>query len=331
MKVLITGGAGFIGSTVANFFSNDDVTVVDNLKSGYLANIPSKVKFIHADCSDENLDITEKYDAIIHIAGQPSKECSFDDVFYDLNSNAKSTLVLLELCRKIGCKRFIFISTVCIYGGNTNPGVYTEESPCVFDSFYAVNKFTSEQYIKMYKDINYTIFRLFTCYGPAQSLKDSKKGMVAIYLNQFLNNQNVVIKGSLDRYRDFIYAEDVAIIIKKSIENTKFFNETFNLGTGVKTTIKELLKTIDLIGDFKKDIIVDSPVPGDMFGCVADNTKLIKVLPNFKFKTVYEGLKCIFDTYDSPSPSFSTVKVAPNFVAHSDNFNFSSPTKLQNF
>lgn len=296
MKILITGGAGFIGSTVAKYFTsnNNDVTVIDNLKSGFINNIPVGVKFIHADCSDENIQFTEQYDAIVHIAGQPSKECSFDDVFYDLNSNAKSTLALLEKCK---CKRFIFISTVCIYGGSNNHGVYTEESPPVFESFYAINKFTSEQYIKMYRDIDYTIFRLFTCYGPAQCLTNSKKGMVAIYLNQFINNQNVIVKGSLDRYRDFIYAEDVASIISLSINNKAFFNETFNLGTGVKTTIRELLETIDSVGNFKKDVIVESPVPGDMYGCVADVTKLLSVLPDFTFKTVREGITLTIDQH----------------------------------
>jgi UDP-glucose 4-epimerase len=99
MKVLVTGGAGFIGSHVAKVLNAD---VIDNLKTGCLDNIPRGVKFIHADCSDESIlnKITDHYDVIIHIAGQASKERCFDDVFYDLNANLKSTLVLLELCKK---------------------------------------------------------------------------------------------------------------------------------------------------------------------------------------------------------------------------------------
>jgi UDP-glucose 4-epimerase len=297
MKILLTGGAGFVGSTVAKHL-HGDVTVIDNLKTGYLHNLPEGVKFIQADCSDERLldQITDHYDVVIHIAGQASKEGSFDDVFYDLNANAKSTLVLLELCRKIKCTRFVFISTVCLYGGNTNPGQYNESSEAVFDTFYSIHKFTSEQYFKMYKDIDHTIFRLFTCYGPAQDLTNTKKGMVAIYINQFLNNDRVVIKGSLDRYRDFVYAGDVAEIISVSLENPAFFNETFNIGTGVKTTIRELLDTINTVGQFNKEIIVEEALRGDMYGCYADNTKLLDVLPDFKFKTVEEGIsQCLCD------------------------------------
>ena len=292
MKIIITGGAGFIGSTVAKFLRGHDILIIDNLKTGYIENIPHNCEFMNADCSDQRIidKISEKYDVIIHIAGQPSKETSFDDVFYDLNANAKSTLVLLELCKKVSCKRFIFISTVCVYGGNSNPGTYSEDDTPVFDTFYSINKFTSENYIKMYKNIEYTIFRLFTCYGPGQSLDNNKKGMVAIYMNQFLNCENVIVKGSLDRYRDFVYVDDVARIISESIKNPLFYNQTLNLGTGIKTTIKQLLDIINKTGQFKKKIIETSPVPGDMLGCVANNVKLMSIIPDFKFTPLEEGI-----------------------------------------
>lgn len=191
MKILLTGGAGFVGSNVYyNLIKNKhDVTVIDNMKTGYESNLPKNVKLINIDCSDENiLNINETFDCIIHIAGQASKEGSFNDVFYDLNSNAKSTLVLLEFAKKIKCTRFIFISTVCIYGGTSNPGTYTEKSEVNYDTFYSINKHTSEKYLDLYKkyyNIDYTIFRLFTCYGPGQDLSNLKKGMVGIYLSQF--------------------------------------------------------------------------------------------------------------------------------------------------
>ena len=106
MKILVSGGCGFIGSNVVNYLNNKsyDVTVIDNLKTGNKKNIDNNTKFINLDCSDNKvLEINEKFDCIIHIAGQASKEGSFDDVFYDLNSNTKSTLILLELCKKINC------------------------------------------------------------------------------------------------------------------------------------------------------------------------------------------------------------------------------------
>lgn len=308
MKILLTGGAGFIGSNIALYFINNptnEITIIDNLKTGYIKNIPKNAQFIHKDCSDESLldIITTSYDAVIHVAGQPSKEGSFNNVFYDLNSNTKSTLVLLEICKKINCKRFIFISTVCIYGGTTNPGQYNENDTPQFDSFYSIHKYTSEKYLELYKkhyNIDYTIFRLFTCYGPGQDLLDSNKGMVSIYLAQFLNKNinNVIIKGPLDRYRDFIYVKDVVKIINDSILNIKFFNTILNLGTGKKISIQYLLNTINTIGNFNKNIIVENEIIGDMKGCYSDNNKLLNIYNNnIIFTSIETGIKEMIDYY----------------------------------
>jgi len=305
MKILLTGGAGFVGSNIYyNLIKNNhDVTVIDNMKTGYESNLPNNIKLLKLDCSDEKLlELDKKFDCIIHIAGQASKEGSFDDVFYDLNANTKSTLVLLELAKKIQCTRFIFISTVCIYGGTSNPGIYNENSNVNYDTFYSIHKYTSEKYLHLYKkyfNIDYTIFRLFTCYGPGQDLSNLKKGMVSIYLSQFLNNKDtVIIKGSLERYRDFIYVGDVSKIIQQSLENPKFYNDIFNLGSGEKTTIKELLEVIKHEGNFKHNIKVEDGIIGDMIGCVSNNTKLkIALDNNFKFTKLDVGIKEMINYY----------------------------------
>ena len=299
MKIVLTGGAGFIGTNVVNELlkENHELIIIDNLKTGYQKNIPTGVRFIHMDCSDENLlnVITEPFDAIIHIAGQASKEKSFQDVFYDLNSNQKSTLVLLDLCKKMKCKRFIFISTVCVYGGVSNPGQYAEDSPPTFDTFYALHKYSSEQYCKLYceqEQIDYTIFRLFTCYGPHQDLTDTKKGMVSIFLNQFLQESNeVIVKGSLDRYRDFIYVEDVGKVLEKSLTKQNTFRQIINLGSGKKTTIQDLVDTMNRIGNFQKQIVEKPGIIGDMLGCYADITKLTNIFPEIEFVGLEEGLQ----------------------------------------
>ena len=306
MKILVTGGAGFVGCNVINKLLEDttnEITVIDNLSTGFEKNIPlDKVKFIELDCSDEKIQcLNIEVDCIIHIAGQASKEESFNNVFNDLDSNAKSTLNLLEFSRKINCKRFIFISSVCVYGGITNAGIYNENSEINYDTFYSIHKYVSEKYLLLYKkhyDIDYTIFRLFTCYGPGQDL-NANKGMVGIYLNQFLNDSpNVIIKGSIERYRDFVFVEDVAYIINDSIKNKLLYNEIFNLGSGVKTTIKHLLSVISLIGDFKKDILLQDETLGDMAGCVSDNSKLLNIYKGFfNFTSLNDGIKMMIDHY----------------------------------
>lgn len=305
MNILITGAAGFVGSNILNELNNglNKITVFDNLKTGYLENLPKNICFVNIDCSDERiLEREDLFDCIIHVAGQASKEGSFKDVFYDLNANAKSTLVLLEYARKINCKRFIFISTVCVYGGTSNPGIYNENSEIKYDTFYSINKYTSEKYLDLYKkyyNIDYTIFRLFTCYGPGQDLTNMSKGMVSIYLSQYLSNKtDIIVKGNLDRYRDFIYVKDVAFIVKDAITNKLLFNEIFNLGSGEKTSVGELLNIIFEEGNLKKNIIIEEEIIGDMIGCVADNTKLKNIYKNiFEFTSVRDGIRKMIDYY----------------------------------
>ena len=305
MNILLTGAAGFVGSNILQELNDgiNKITVFDNLKTGYITNLQNNVNFINIDCSDEKiLEMNDYYDCIIHVAGQASKEGSFADVFYDLNANCKSTLVLLEYAKKIQCKRFIFISTVCVYGGTTNPGIYDEASKIQYDTFYSIHKYSSEKYLALYKkhyNIDYTIFRLFTCYGPGQDLTNMTKGMVSIYLSQFLSNKkDVIIKGGLERYRDFIYVKDVAYIVKDSIHNKQLFNDIFNLGSGVKTTIKELLDIFQEEGEFNKNIIVEEEIIGDMIGCVADNTKLKNIYKDiFEFTSLKNGINKMIKYY----------------------------------
>jgi UDP-glucose 4-epimerase len=305
MNILLTGAAGFVGSNILQELNDgiNKITVFDNLKTGYITNLQNNVIFINIDCSDEKiLEMNDYYDCIIHVAGQASKEGSFADVFYDLNANCKSTLVLLEYAKKIQCKRFIFISTVCVYGGTSNPGIYDETSEIQYDTFYSIHKYSSEKYLALYKkhyNIDYTIFRLFTCYGPGQDLTNMTKGMVSIYLSQFLSNKkDVIIKGGLERYRDFIYVKDVAYIVKDSICNKKLFNDIFNLGSGVKTTIKELLDIFQEEGEFNKNIIVEEEIIGDMIGCVADNTKLKIIYKDiFEFTSLKNGINKMIKYY----------------------------------
>ena len=123
--------------------------------------------------------------------------------------------------------------------------------------------------------------------------------MVGIYLSQFLNNKDsIIVKGSFERYRDFIYVGDVAKIIEKSLKNEKFYNDIFNLGSGKKTTIKELLEIIKKIGKFNHTIKVENGIIGDMIGCVSDNSKLKKILGNnFKFTALKDGIYEMINYY----------------------------------
>jgi UDP-glucose 4-epimerase len=297
-EVLITGAGGFIGSAVANIYINKGykVTSIDNLSTGYLYNIPNEVDFYEGSCYDDkiiNQLILKKYNSIIHIAGQSSGEISFENPEYDLNTNCLATLKLLNLCRKINCKNFIFASTMSVYGDQEKQPV-KESSVLNPKSFYAVGKLASENYLKIYNNsygINTTALRLFNVYGPGQNLKNQKQGMISIYLNQAIKNKHIIVKGSSKRYRDHIYIDDVANAFF-NVEQDKDDHDfnVYNVGSGVKTTVEELILAISSCLD-KVTAKYTVGTPGDMHGIYANIDKITSNydwLPKTQLK---QGLK----------------------------------------
>jgi len=304
MKFLVTGGAGFIGSVIANKLINqgNSVTIIDNLSTGYMANVPNKATFINGDVSDisaiDKLN-NVKFDAILHIAGQSSGEISFENPVYDLNCNTSSTLRLLDYAVKTNCKRFIYASTMSVYGEQASKEQFSEEDDTNPKSFYAVGKLASENYMKIYKEqynIDFTSLRYFNVYGPGQNLENLKQGMVSIYLKQFIDDKYPVveIKGSIDRFRDLSYVDDIADVTIESISNKDFFNDIINVGSGVKTTISTMLKLMKKLLNSDKEIKITQGTPGDQFGIYANNEKLMKIY-NKEFVKFEEGLRMMID------------------------------------
>ncbi len=304
MIYLVTGGAGFIGSAIAKklIAKGHQIYIIDNLKTGYLENIPEEAIFINGDFSkDETIKKlnNQKFDTIFHIGGQSSGEISFEDPEYDLSTNTLSTLKLLQYCVKTGCKKFIYASTMSIYGEQEGKEQFSETDKTNPKSFYAVGKLASEKYMQIFKnqfDIDFVSLRYFNVYGPGQNLENLKQGMVSIYLKQFLddNFEKVIVKGDLNRFRDLIYIDDVVDITIDSAQNEKFANRIINVGTGKKTTVKEILDLVQQYTNSTKDIVVTNGTPGDQFGIYSDNRLLLgiynKPLTNFEI-----GLKKMID------------------------------------
>ena len=294
---IVTGAAGFIGSALAAELIKNGHTVVtiDNLSTGYETNIPDGVEFILGDCGDKEAvkKIPERnYDAIFHIAGQSSGEISFDDPVKDLSSNTESTLLLLDYCRSNNCKRFIYASSMSVYGTNDQEGL-KENDKCSPKSFYAVGKLASEHYLKIYKKfgINSTSLRLFNTYGPGQNMTNLKQGMLSIYLAQFLKEEKVIVKGSGDRYRDLIYIDDVIEAITRTVNTKDSFNEIINIGTGNKVTVDDILEAITIELKTDKEILYMDGTPGDLHGVTACTGKMNKILGTWPKTELKQGLE----------------------------------------
>jgi len=299
MKYLVTGAAGFIGSNIAKKLLDfgHQVVTIDNLSTGRESNIPRQCSFIRGDVDSDSirqLDNT-KFDAILHIAGQSSGEISFEDPVYDIKSNVISTVCLLDYAVKTGCSRFIYASTMSVYGEQKDKERYSESDILEPKSFYAIGKIASEQYMKIYHEqhgIKYTALRYFNVYGKGQSLENLKQGMVSIYLKQFIDNafEKIVVKGSVDRFRDLSHVDDITEVSIESIHNKGFYNQIINVGTGKKTKVIDILKKIKEFLKSEKEICILEGTRGDQFGIYADVRKLNSIFKH-KFIDFDKGLK----------------------------------------
>ena len=290
--VLITGGAGFIGSKLTEHYVNkgNKVTIIDNLSTGLEQNIVNKVNFINKDITTSNWtkylpnDITH----VFHLAAQSSGEISFDDPVYDIMTNAVATLQLLKWSLENNIKKLIFASSMNVYGDVPDKPI-TEDYPIAPESFYGVGKVTSENYVRIFSELGLssTILRLFNVYGPGQNMANLRQGMVSIYCSYVASGKPVIVKGSEERFRDLVYINDViSAFVNASKLDSDF--DIFNICSGDKMKVNMLLKKIfNAFGhsDYPYEVIAGTP--RDQFGIYGSYNKAKKDLnwkPSFSIE-----------------------------------------------
>jgi len=293
---LVTGAAGFIGSALVKQLVAEGhrVVTIDNLSTGFRENIPNGVEFYRGDCQDEAIYQRipqEKYDAIFHIAGQSSGEISFDDPSYDLRTNTESTLHLLKFALSVGCSRFIYCSSMSVYGIKPDRPI-KEDEVLLPESFYGVGKLASEHYLRIYEQygVRSTSLRLFNVYGPGQNMVNLRQGMVSIYMQQMLKNNHIVVKGNKDRYRDFVYIDDVVAGFMKCLESDKSCGKIINIAAGKRITVERLLDILTGLHNEKVSITYSGSTPGDLHGIYADITLATRLLEYYPTCDIKSGL-----------------------------------------
>jgi UDP-glucose 4-epimerase len=283
--IMVTGGAGFIGSHLAAHLIRlgHRVTILDDLSTGRLENIPPEAAFMQLDLGQrqEYGKIAPlRADAVFHLAGQSSGEASFADPWKDCRSHVLSTFWLLEWCRMKQVDRFIYASSMSTYGEPRYLPV-DENHPQQPLTFYAAGKIAAEAYVKLYQTlgVNTTIFRLFSVYGPGQNLENQQQGMISIYLSYLLADEPIVVKGSQDRFRDFIYIDDVVRAWLAAWENPASYGNIYNMASGTKTTVADLLAALKNAAGYPDfPVICEDNTPGDQHGVVGDNARVSRDL-----------------------------------------------------
>ncbi len=257
MKICITGGAGFIGSNIAERFLSEghDVVVIDNLSLGFTENIPNGAKFYQTDINDDNLlqiFEEENFDVVCHYAAQMSVRHSVSIPSDDARTNIIGSLNVFESARKTGVKKIIFASSAgTVYGEQT-------EFPCSEEhqnspvSPYGVSKYSVEKYLEYYKNvfnINYTVLRYTNVYGRKQN-PFGEAGVIAIFFLKMLRNEETYITGDGSITRDYVYIDDVveANVLALNPEMTG----VFNVSTAIETPLLDIFDKLAKLTNYQR-------------------------------------------------------------------------------
>lgn len=224
-KILVTGGAGFIGSNLVDalILENYEVTVIDNLSSGKREYLNPRVKFWQLDIVSEEIDTifrTERFDFVYHLAAQIDVRTSVTNPSFDNKINVLGGLNILEKAKKYGVKKVIFASTGGAIYGETEETPTTEYAPTYPLSPYGINKLAFEKYLYYYYqtyNLNYTILRFANVYGPRQ-FKGGEAGVIAIFVDNAIKGKTSIMYGDGKQTRDFVFVTDVVSALIKAKE-----------------------------------------------------------------------------------------------------------------
>lgn len=296
MKILITGGAGFIGSTLANELTkNHQVVVFDNFSTGKVENLDfsNNLKVIEGDITDYefiNNELLADFDVIYHLAAIASVAASVESPYYCNEVNFKATLNIIEQIKKNTFKaKFIFASSAAVYGDNDNLPLNENDSVRPL-SPYAIDKYAAEQYVINYANlygINASAARFFNVYGPNQDPKSPYSGVISILMDTMLDNNKVFrLFGDGSQTRDFVYVEDLvnALIL---LGSSKESGEVYNIGTGNNITLNELIDTIQQVASKRIEVKRLPFRNADVRESQANIDKIKKIgyTPRFSIKT----------------------------------------------
>ena len=271
MKVVVTGGAGFIGSHIVEYWSgeNADISVLDNLRSGYRKNLEGfkSVNFIEGSINDKSLvdEVLRRANYVFHLAAMVSVPESVENPYECVDVNVKGLLNVLEACVKNNVKKIVFSSSAAVYGDDPvlPKTVNLKPQP---QSPYGITKLDGEYYLQMFNreyGLGAVSLRYFNVFGPRQDPKSQYAAAVPIFIYKALKNEDIIIHGDGEQTRDFIFVKDVVQANILAATNEKV-NGVFNVANEKTITINELAKKIIEIAGSKSKIIYSEERPGDI-------------------------------------------------------------------
>lgn len=294
MRILVTGGAGFIGSHTADALVKRGccVTVLDNLSTGYRANITQlenlqRFQFIHGDVTGDVKGMLSKaakrfgpIDRIAHFAAQTAVPISVEDPVGDISVNLGGTARILEYARHNKVAKVVFASSSAVYDDDA-PVPVNEESRARPASPYGIDKLAAEFFLDYYArlfGLTFTALRFMNVYGPRQDPKSWYSGVISIFLDKAVTNQPITIFDDGEQTRDFVYVSDVAEVFADALMSDKGNGAIINIGTGVEVTINELTRILLDLAGASSPVKHEPPRPGDIRRSVTTMDKAVQLL-----------------------------------------------------
>ena len=303
MKILVTGGAGFIGSHLLQLLQGQqgvEVVVYDNLSSGRREHVPKGIRLVEGDVRDAeglaHLFASEGFDSVVHLAAQTMVPYSLSHPEEDCQINLLGLINILECCRKYAVKHIVFSSSAAVYGDNLNIPLHEEEKPMP-TSAYGITKMASEHYLRMYHDLyglNTTVLRFANVYGERQGA-GGEGGVVSIFCKLLAAGQGVTVFGNGEQTRDFVYAGDIAEALWRGSQLEG--HHVINISTQKETSVNQLLAA------FKQAVGREFPVQyapireGDIFRSVLANGRCVELLGFCPAMNLQEGVARTYADY----------------------------------
>ncbi|MCX6809826.1 MAG: NAD-dependent epimerase/dehydratase family protein [Candidatus Berkelbacteria bacterium] len=302
-KILVTGGAGFIGSNFSNMMAEKgyDVTAFDDLSFGVKENLNDKVKFVQGDVNKaEDLEkCGDDFDYILHLAASSSAPMFAKDMYWAYQNNVAGHIRVMEFAKKVGAKKLLFASTSSIYGNNKTP--LTEDQEVTPPNHYSVTKFTQEGASRVFnkaEGLEIIAFRFMSIYGLHEDHKKNFANLVSQFIWGMAKDETPVLYGDGTQERDFTNVKDVCQGIEKAMETEKKYGFTvFNIGTHTAINLLDLVKLINkVMGKNIEPKLIENPVKeGYVKSQLADITKVTTELGYEPTVGLEEGIKEIVE------------------------------------
>lgn len=303
MRILVTGGAGFIGSHLTERLLDDGhaVRVLDNLSSGHRANLPlhPRLDFREGDIrrTADVEAVMAEVDAVFHLAAVASVQASVDDPVGTNASNLVGTLNLLDAARRRRVQRFIYASSAAVYGNTAERPVQEESMPKPLTP-YAADKLAGEHYLAFYSGrygMRATAFRFFNVYGPRQDPQSPYSGVISIFADRARSGQPLTIYGDGSQTRDFVYVGDLVEVLARALDHDGASGQVLNVGRGTECSLLDLISEIERLIGARVERRHAPPRDGDIRNSCADVRRLRERIGYVPHTPIGAGLRSLLE------------------------------------